>query len=128
MRVRAAWRHDTSKAAEPRAKLSRRGLRWALEGVVYHRLTLLASLQDFRLVEHRQRNGLGKGNRLLFVDPDRFDGVSMGGVDEHVWRNTRREGEYVTVIIELTDMRHGTRAARLLDTVEGRSNRRSRHG
>ena len=26
------WRQDTSRAAEPRAKLSRRGLRWALEG------------------------------------------------------------------------------------------------
>ena len=26
------WRQDTSQAAEPRAKLSRRGLRWALEG------------------------------------------------------------------------------------------------
>ena len=26
------WRQDTTRAAEPRAKLSRRGLRWALEG------------------------------------------------------------------------------------------------
>ncbi len=28
------WRQDTSKAAEPRAKLSRRGLRWDLEAIV----------------------------------------------------------------------------------------------
>ena len=28
------WRQDTTQAAEPRAKLSRRGLRWALEGIV----------------------------------------------------------------------------------------------
>ena len=28
------WRQDTTKAAEPRAKLSRRGLRWALEAIV----------------------------------------------------------------------------------------------
>jgi hypothetical protein len=28
------WRQDTSRAAEPRAKLSRHGLRWALEGIV----------------------------------------------------------------------------------------------
>jgi hypothetical protein len=28
------WRQDTSKAAEPRAKLSRGGLRWALAGIV----------------------------------------------------------------------------------------------
>ena len=31
------WRQDTTAAAEPRAKLSRRGLRWALEArVVQH--------------------------------------------------------------------------------------------
>ena len=28
------WRQDTTAAAEPRAKLSRGGLRWALEGIV----------------------------------------------------------------------------------------------
>lgn len=31
------WRQDTSKAAGPRAKLSRRALRWALEGLVCQR-------------------------------------------------------------------------------------------
>ena len=34
------WRQDTSLAAEPRAKLSRRGLRWALEGIVVQHLTV----------------------------------------------------------------------------------------
>ena len=34
------WRQDTSRAAEPRAKLSRRGLRWALEGLVVQHLTV----------------------------------------------------------------------------------------
>lgn len=34
------WRQDTSKAAEPRAKLSRRALRWALEGLVVAHLTV----------------------------------------------------------------------------------------
>jgi hypothetical protein len=29
------WRQDTTAAAEPRAKLSRRGLRWALEAIVW---------------------------------------------------------------------------------------------
>ena len=33
------WRQDTSRAAEPRAKLSRRALRWALEGIVCQHLT-----------------------------------------------------------------------------------------
>jgi hypothetical protein len=34
------WRQDTTRAAEPRAKLSRRGLRWALEGIVCQHLTV----------------------------------------------------------------------------------------
>jgi len=34
------WRQGTSKAGEPRAKLSRRGLRWALEGLVVQHLTV----------------------------------------------------------------------------------------
>ena len=28
------WRQETSRAAEPKARLLRRGLRWALEGIV----------------------------------------------------------------------------------------------
>ncbi len=43
------------------------------------------------------------------------------GVDEHVWRHTRRGDKYVTVIIDLTGIRDRTGPARLLDMVEGRS-------
>lgn len=43
------------------------------------------------------------------------------GVDEHVWRHTRKGDKYVTVIINLTGVRDGTGAARLLDMIEGRS-------
>lgn len=34
------WRQDTSAAAEPRAKLSRAGLTWALTGIVVQHLTV----------------------------------------------------------------------------------------
>ena len=34
------WRQDTTRAAEPRSKLSRRGLRWALEALVVQHLTV----------------------------------------------------------------------------------------
>ena len=34
------WRQDTTAAAEPRAKLSRRALRWALEGIVVRDCTV----------------------------------------------------------------------------------------
>ncbi len=34
------WRQDTGRAAPERAKISRRGLRWALEGIVCQHLTV----------------------------------------------------------------------------------------
>ncbi len=45
----------------------------------------------------------------------------MLGVDEHVWRHTRKGDKYVTVVIDLTPIRDGTGPARLLDMVAGRS-------
>jgi transposase len=64
---------------------------------------------------------LAEGQRVLIDDPHRFDGVTAIGVDEHVWRHTRRGDKYVTVIIDLTAVRAKTGPARLLDMVEGRS-------
>lgn len=34
------WRQDMSQAADPRAKLSRAAVRWALAGVVVHHVTV----------------------------------------------------------------------------------------
>jgi len=116
------WRQDTSKAAPPRAKLSRRGLRWALEGLVVQHLTV-ARVAAALAVSWNTANDavLAEGQRALIDDPDRLDGVQVLGVDEHVWRHTRRGDKYVTVIIDLTPVRAGTGPARLLDMVEGRS-------
>ena len=116
------WRQDTSLAAEPRSKLSRRALRWALEGIVVAHLTV-ARVADGLAVSWNTANTavLAEGKRRLIDDPTRFDGVRVVGVDEHVWRHTRRGDKYVTVIIDLTPIRDGTGPARLLDMVEGRS-------
>ena len=64
---------------------------------------------------------LAEGKRVLIDEEHRFDGVRILGVDEHVWRHTRKGDKYVTVIIDLTGIRDGTGPARLLDMVEGRS-------
>jgi transposase len=116
------WRQDTSKAAEPRAKLSRRGLRWALEGIVVAHLTVARVAEGLGVSWNTANNAvLAEGKRVLIEDPSRFDGVKVIGVDEHVWRHTRRGDKYVTVIIDLTPIRDQTGPARLLDMVEGRS-------
>jgi transposase len=116
------WRQDTSKAAEPRAKLSRRGLRWALEGIVVQHLTVARVAEGLGVAWGTANDAvLAEGKRVLIGDPTRFDGVRVIGVDEHVWRHTRRGDKYVTVIIDLTPIRDGCGPARLLDMVEGRS-------
>ena len=116
------WRQDTSRAAEPRAKLSRRGLRWALEGIVVQHLTVARVAGGLGVSWNTANDAvLAEGKRVLIDAPGRFDGVKVIGVDEHVWRHTRRGDKYVTVIIDLTGIRDGTRPARLLDMVEGRS-------
>jgi hypothetical protein len=78
------WRQDTSKAAEPRARLSRRALRWALEGIVCQHLTV-ARVAEALAVSWDTANDavLTEGGRVLIVDPHRLDGVRVIGVDEH---------------------------------------------
>jgi len=118
------WRQDTSSAAEPRAKLSRRGLRWALEAIVCQHLSVARVAEGLGVSWNTANNAvLAEGQRVLIDDPQRFDGVRVIGVDEHVWRHTRRGDKYVTVIIDLTPVRDKTGPARLLDMVEGRSKR-----
>ncbi len=116
------WRQDTTGAAEPRARLSRRALRWALEAIVVGHLSV-ARIAEGLAVSWNTANDavLDEGRRVLINDPARFDGVAVIGVDEHVWRHTRRGDRYVTVIIDLTPVRDRIGPARLLDMVEGRS-------
>lgn len=116
------WRQDTSAAAQPRAKLSRRALGWALEALVVAHLSV-ARIAEALAVSWNTANSavLAEGQRVLIDDPARFDTVQVIGVDEHVWRHTRRGDKYVTVIIDLTPIRDRTGPSRLLDMVEGRS-------
>ena len=116
------WRQDTTRAAEPRAKLSRTALRWALVGLVCQHLTV-ARLAEALAVSWDTANAavLAEGQRLLLDDPTRFDDVKVIGVDEHVWRHTHRGDKFVTVVIDLTPVRDKTGPSRLLAMVEGRS-------
>ena len=118
------WRQDTTRAAEARSKLSRAGLRWALEGIVCQHLTMARVAEGLGVAWNTANDAvLAEGERVLIGDPHRFDGVSVIGVDEHCWRHTRKGDKYVTVIIDLTPIRDNTGPARLLDMVEGRSAR-----
>ena len=116
------WRQDTSAAAPARAKISRGGLRWGLEGLVVDHLSVARVAAGLGVAWSTANDAiLAEGKRMLIDDPHRFDSVSTIGVDEHVWQHTKRGDKYVTVIIDLTPVREKTGPARLLDMVEGRS-------
>ena len=116
------WRQDISRAAQPRARLSIGALRWALVAIVCQHLTVARVAEVLGVAWNTANDAvLAEGKRVLISDPTRFDGVKVIGVDEHVWRHTRKGDKYVTVIIDLTPIRDGTGPSRLLDMVEGRS-------
>ncbi len=72
------WRQDTARAAEPRARLSRRALRWALEAIVCQHLTV-ARVAEALAVSWDTANDavLAEGRRVLIADPARFEGVRV---------------------------------------------------
>ena len=116
------WLQDTSAAAEPRAKVSRGGLAWALRAIVVDHLNLSRVAASLGVAWHTANDAvLAEGHRRLINDPARFDGVAVLRVDEHVWRHTRLGDKYATVISDLTPARDGTGRARLLGMVPGRS-------
>ena len=116
------WRQDTTQAAPARAKIFRGGLGWGLAGLVIDHLSVSRVAAGLGVSWSTANEAiLTEGKRRLIDDPARFDNVTTIGVDEHVWRHTRRGDKYVTVIIDLTPVRAGVGPARLLDMVEGRS-------
>lgn len=71
-----------------RAKLSLRGMRWALEALVIDHLTVARVAAGLGVSWHTANNAvLAEGHRVLIDDPARFDGVRVIGVDEHVVRH-----------------------------------------
>src|SRR4029079_13146210 len=67
-----AWRQDTTRAAAPRAKLSRRGLRWALEAIVCQHLTVARVAEGLGVSWNTANDAiLAEGKRVLINDQHR---------------------------------------------------------
>jgi len=85
---RRVWRQDTTAAANPKAKLTRRAAQWALEALVLQHLTVARVAEALAVAWDTANDAvLAEGQRVLIADPARFDGVSTIGVDEHVVRH-----------------------------------------
>lgn len=75
-------------AAEPRAKISRAGLRWGLVGIVVGHLSMSRVAEGLAVAWNTANDAvLAEGQRLLIADPTRLDGVKVVGVDQHVVRH-----------------------------------------
>jgi hypothetical protein len=63
------------------AKLSRRGLRWALEAIVVQHLTVARVAEGLGVAWGTANDAvLAEGKRVLIDDAARFDGVTVIGV------------------------------------------------
>ncbi|WP_159613667.1 ISL3 family transposase [Glutamicibacter sp. JC586] len=116
------WREDLTGVAVPRQKISYTGIHWALTGLVTQYLSVSRIAEGLGVTWNTANDAvLAEGQRLLIDDPARFEGVTVLGVDEHVWRHTKTGDKYVTVIVDLTPVKNGTGPSRLLDMIPGRS-------
>ena len=124
------WRQDMSQAADPRAKLSRAAVRWALTGLVVHHLTVARIAQALGVSWNTANTAvLAEGQRLLINDPTRCEGVRVIGVDEHVWRHTTgRRPRQRDPRRSLSSTRPSARSSRSVNPRRGRGSRGTRRG
>ena len=117
---RRVWRQDTTRLAQPRARLTRSAVEWRLRALGLEPMSVSRVAQALGISWHAANSAiLTRAEQTITGDPDRFDGVEVLGVDEHAWRHTRRGDRYVTVIIDLTPVRHQAGPVRLLDVAPG---------
>ncbi|AKK02022.1 Transposase [Corynebacterium epidermidicanis] len=111
--------------ADDGAKLTKRVVRWILQRLAIDRMSVSATAQALGLGWELVNNAALQACReMVYRDPTPLAGVRILGVDEHVWKHTRRPGEpscYVTVLVDLTPTVTRSGPARLLDMVPGRS-------
>lgn len=111
--------------ADDGAKLTHRVTRWVLQRLAVDRMSVTATAKALGVGwELVNQVALDACRRLVYDDPQHLDGVRILGVDEHVWKHTRKPGQpssFVTILVDLTPLAEGRGPARLLDMRPGRS-------
>lgn len=113
------------ECADDGAKLTRRVTRWILQRLAIDRMSVSATAKalgvGWQLVN---RVAVTAARNLVYDSGSHLADVRILGVDEHVWKHTRRPGEpssMVTVLVDLTPLVDGHGPARLIDMRPGRS-------
>lgn len=66
------WRQDTSRAAQPRSKLSRGGLPWALAGIVVGHLTVVRAAEGLGVVWHTANGAILAESQRVLIDDEHW--------------------------------------------------------
>jgi len=112
--------HDLIAA---RAKLTSRAVGWATDALTHDDTTVSALARHLCVDWHTLWDAIEVEASRRLADPERMRGVSVLGVDEHIWRPSKigDPARAVTGMVDLTRDEHGNLHARLLDVVPGRS-------
>ena len=107
----------------PRAVLTSRAIAWATDALAHDDTTVSALARHLRVDWHTLWRAIKAEATRRTSGPDRLSGVNTLGVDEHIWRPSRRNqsDRAVTAVVDLTRDADGRLHARLLDVVPGRS-------
>lgn len=115
----------TLSCADDGAKLTHRVTRWILQRLAIDRMSVAATAKALGIGwELVNTVAVTAARSMVYADPSHLAGVRVLGVDEHVWKHTRRPGEpssMVTVLVDLTPLTDGAGPARLIDMRPGRS-------
>ena len=111
--------------ADDGAKLTHRVTRWILQRLAVDRMSVSATAKVLGVGwELVNQVAVDACRQLVYDNPSHLDGVRILGVDEHVWKHTRKPGQpssLVTILVDLTPEVDGRGPARLLDIRPGRS-------
>lgn len=115
----------TLSCADDGSKLTHRVTRWILQRLAIDRMSVSATAKALGIGwELVNQVALEACRQLVYDDSPHLDGVRILGVDEHVWKHTRKPGQpsnLVTTLVDLTPLVDGRGPARLLDMRPGRS-------
>ncbi|WP_224744527.1 ISL3 family transposase [Chryseoglobus sp. 28M-23] len=115
--------------ALPRAKLTTRAAWWAIEQMRREHASVNGIRRQLGTSWRTVWETIKPLLQIAEADPARFDGVTVLGVDEHVWHHVStkpisvggRGPKELTGMVDLTRDAAGRTRARLLDLVPGRS-------
>jgi hypothetical protein len=115
--------------ARPRGLLTVRACRWAITELRGEHASVQGLARRLGTTWRTVWTSIRPLLQAADADTSRFDGVSILGVDEHVWHHVStkpieaggRGPKELTGMVDLTRDQHGRSRARLLDLVPGRS-------